>query len=193
MPMGVVNNQEFERQVNDSGTPIISPSKTKVITPEILPMDKPGRNEGDVNVPNSVRNLIGTTSVENGRKEALELGSIFGISSSSVSAYTKGATSTASYDERPNVKSINSVKERLGKHARNKLRLALSHITSDKMQATTVRELAGVAKDMAMISKAMEPESEREETDKAPVQFVFYAPQVNQENHYKTIKAKDDF
>lgn len=192
MPMGIVSNTEFESQIKDSGTPLINP--TKVITPQVVDMPTRGRNEGDVNVPNSVRNLIGATRIEDGRAEAVSLAKSLGISPSSVSAYSNGATSTASYDETPNRKTINGVKERLGKSARARLAMALRHITPAKMEQTTVRELAGVAKDMAIISKAMEPESDADDNaSKNPVQFVFYAPQVHQENNYKTIVAKDDF
>lgn len=193
-PMGIVSSDEFESQVKDSGTPIIT-ERPKIVVPEIIPMrNEHGRNEGDVNVPNSVRNLIGATRVEDGRREAIELAKSLGISPSSVSAYSHGSTSTSSYDETPNRKTINGVKERLGKSARVRLAMALRHITPAKMEQTTVRELAGVAKDMAVISKAMEPDFDSDnESSKNPVQFVFYAPQVNQEINYKTIAAKDDF
>lgn len=195
--MGIVSSEEFNRQIKDSSTEKLnSTNKSNVITPQIVPLNEGnehGRNEGDVNVPNSLRNLIGATNIEDGRQGALRLARQFGISDSSVSAYSNGATSTKSYDETPNKSKINGVKERLGKRARHKLNLALSHITEEKLEVAKVNELASVAKAMADVSKAMEPDAESDDTNKAPVQFVFYAPQVNQENNYKTIVAKDDY
>jgi hypothetical protein len=60
-------------------------------------MEQKGRKEGDNNVPNSIRAIIGETSNIDGRKEALALANSLNISSS-VSAYANGVTSTKDYN-----------------------------------------------------------------------------------------------
>jgi hypothetical protein len=171
--------KDVEKDLNDGG--IVKPekeSKTK------------GRQNGDVNIPNGLRNLVGQTAVTESREEALALAKSFGISPSSVSAYTQGATSTKSYHDTPNVSVINNAKERVSKRARNKLMLALSKITEDKLDVSKARDLASVAKDMSAIMKNMEADSSVP-TEKSGPTFIFYTPKIRAEENFDVVKAKD--
>jgi hypothetical protein len=60
------------------------------------------------------------------------------------------------------------------------------------MQGLEARELSGVAKDMAIIAEKMEPK-QKESEKVAPVQFIMMAPQINNEAHYETVVAKDNY
>lgn len=187
MPIGIVSDKDFELE-RDKAVPSISPSPTKEA--EIIDVSR-GRGHNP-EVPNALRNIIGDEHHTNGRQSAVELAQQFGVSPSSVSAYSAGATSTASYAERPNAGVIRQVKERISKRARGKLMKALNKITDDKLDSTNAKDLAGIAKDMSAIVKNMEPEQE-----KGPVQnnngptFVFYAPQFRKEEHFDTVYAKE--
>jgi hypothetical protein len=178
MSIGIVSDQELEKELNKiQGTTIPS---GKVI-------EKPskGRSEGDVNVPDSLRQIIGETAVIDGRQSALELARDFGISPSSVSAYAKGATSTASYDTpvKSIISHINKSRHRAIKRAAHTLNSALGSITQEKLDYADAKDLAGIAKDMAVIIKNLEPPTSAPAEDKQP-QFVIFAPQFRDERSF---------
>lgn len=190
MAMGIVSNKDFEKELNNS-KPKQPREEAKPIA-TVIDIPTPGRNEGDVNVPDSLRQVIGATSVTDGRAEALELGRQFGISPSSVSAYSRGATSTSSYDNTPNASIIDKSRQRVTKRAMSRLMGALSHITPDKLANTSAKELASIAKDMSAVVKQMEPESDKGDNGKAQLpQFVVFAPQFRDERSYEVVYAKE--
>jgi hypothetical protein len=187
MPMGIVSDKEFQSEIKDSTIKPIS--KSSVMITDV----SRGRGEGSVEVPDSLRKVIGATALNDGRSEALELAKSFGISPSSVSAYTNGATSTASYDDTPNKSVINQGKVRLSGMAQRRLKMALRHITDDKLAGAKVRDIAGIAKDMAIVANQMEPEVSNNRNEQKNVSFQIFAPQFRDERKYETIVAKDDF
>lgn len=189
MPMGIVSDKEFDLELERNKIREKSNS-IPINKPEVIDINK-GRGNGNIQVPESLRKVIGETSITDGRREALQLGQSFGISASSVSAYANGSTSTASYDERPNVDVINQAKEKISKKARGKLFLALSKITSEKLDETKPRDLAGIAKDMSAIVKDMEPETKADKGNGGNVNFVFFAPQMRSEDSYEKIHVKE--
>jgi hypothetical protein len=193
MAMGIVSPDEFDKELNNSKPkPVANTPSQPTIEAEIVDMPVPGRKEGDINVPDSLRQMIGATAFENGRSDALELGRQFGISPSAVSAYTHGSTSTASYDKTPNTSIIAKSRIRVQKRAMNRLMGALEHLTPEKLGEAKARDLAGIAKDMSAVIKTLEPEVLDNGRDKAPVpQFVVYAPQFRDERSYEVIHAKE--
>lgn len=185
MAIGVVSDDDFFGEVNKSE------SKPKVIIPDIVPSSNPrGRGVGNVEVPEALRKIIGETNELDGRQDAIALAQQFGISSSSVSAYANGATSTATYNEtKGSIRNhINAAKERISKKARARLNLALEHITSDKLKEAPLKVISSVAKDMSGIVKDMEPakEDSNKDNNNRP-QFVFYSPVFKKEEHFETI------
>src|SRR5690242_4858309 len=100
MGMGLVDDSEFESQLSNvtqsrsiqkpsiPSTP--NPNNESPVEGEVVIEDIPskGRKEGDNNVPESLRNLIGITAQTEGRKEAIALAKMFGVSPSSTSAYS---------------------------------------------------------------------------------------------------------
>lgn len=185
MPMGIVSDEDFEKELQRSPAP-------EVKIPEVLPMQRPGRHEGDNNVPDSLRKIIGETSEIDGRKEALQLAEQFGISPSSVSAYANGSTSTDSMHKQPNLNHINGAKERITRKAMNRLVRSLNAITDDKLEVTKPVELASIARAMSGIVKEMEPEQPKDPNEgKEGPTFVFYSPQVRDERHYEIIVARE--
>jgi len=205
MPLGNVSNEDFEAELKNSSTvlkiplPVHKPVELIVEDPiiinsaDIIRRNEHGRNEGDVNIPQSVRKLLGDTATFEGRQPALELARSLGISSSSVSSYTNPNNSAMA---EVNKQDINAMligrKTKLSKKALNKLALAMNFIDEDKLRELGARDLSTIAKDMAQVAKHMEPPAPKEDT-KEPVQFHFYAPQVRQENHYETVVAKDNY
>lgn len=193
MAMGIVSDKQFDSALRDSNPE--SNNSVPTITPEItgeVNDIKRGRGTGSISVPNSLRNIIGEESTVNGRQSAVELAQSFGISPSSVSAYGVGATSTKSYNERPNLPIINKAKDRVVKRAHHRLMGALKHITDEKLESANAKDLAGIAKDMSAVVKSMEPETPKGPTENSngPT-FVFYAPQIRKEESYEVVHMKE--
>lgn len=182
MPMGIVSDNEFDTELSR-----YVPKQSEV---EIVEINK-GRGKESLEVPNALRKIIGETSELNGRKEAVELGKQFGISPSSVSAYANGSTSTSSYDEQPNKSHIDGAKERISKKARNRLILALSHLTPEKLESSRARDIAGVAKDMSVIIRNMEPEVTPGLGNLNRPAFIMYVPPFVKEEIFDVIYTKE--
>lgn len=152
-----------------------------------------GRKKGDVNVPDSLRKLIAETALMDGRDAALQLAKDFGISASSVSAYTNGATSTTTYQEPKAsiISHINRAKERAIKRASKTLNGALNAISQDKLDNTDAKDLAGIARDMSVLIKNLEPSKELEGDGSKSPQFVVFAPQFRDERSFESITINE--
>lgn len=143
------------------------------------------RGRGSVKeVPEVIREIIAEDAIaKNGSIQ--EIASRHGVSSSSVSAYKNGATSTATYhepDERL-ARRNNFVRENIITSARSRLLDALQNITSDKLKDAKVRDVASVAKDMSAVIRNTEPQT----TPIHNAQFVFHVPRQKDEKDYEFI------
>ena len=208
MPIGLVSDEDFEREIKSyrqgttipggkiepSSTDKLGPIPTPVVEGEVVDIPKRGRKAGTTAVPDSLRALIGEESVINGRESALQLAKAVGVSPSSVSAYAVGATSTASYDKpKPSIiDHINKSRQRAIKRASHVLNEALGAITQEKLDYTDADKLSGIAKDMSAIIKNLEPPKSAEggESGKSP-QFVIFAPQFRDERTFETITVQE--
>lgn len=184
MAMGIVSDADFNKELERA-----IPIAQDVIEGEVVELPSPGRKEGDNNVPDSLRKIIGETSELDGRQEALALAHNFGVSESSVSAYANGSKSTASYDSQPNKPHIDHARTRIQTRARKILFRSLKHITEDKLSAQPPLALAGIAKQMSGIIKELEPEKEQD--NKPLAQFVIMCPPSKDESSYEHIPSRD--
>jgi hypothetical protein len=188
MGMMIVEDDDFDKELlrNKGVTPKVKPIEVEI------KKDEKGRGIGNVEVPNTLRNVIADTAISHGRSEAIALAKSFGISESSVSAYTNGSTSTTTYDKKVNGEFINNAKLRVSNKARKKLLLALHHMTEEKISGANVQTLAGVAKDMSVIIKNMEPSDKDngKNVNNGP-NFIFYSPNKKDEDVYDAIYVKE--
>jgi predicted transcriptional regulator len=188
MPIGIVSDEELQEELNRVTRKESHPNGT------VMDKTPRGRSDGDNNVPDSLRKIIGEESVINGRASALQIAEQFGISPAQVSAYAKGATSTATYDtpSKSLISHINKARVRASKRAGKVLACALEAITQEKLDYTDARDLSGIAKDMSVIIKNLEPpqSSENELAVKQP-QFVIFAPQFRDERTFETITVQE--
>lgn len=193
MPMGIVNDSDFDKELNNSSRSIPSIPHSPKPTAVITSIPPKGRGEGNIEVPNALRKVIGEESEINGREAALEMAEAFGISSSSVSAYSNGSTSTATYDKNPNISHLLKAKERISKRARTRLVQALNHITDEKLELAKVVEVAAVARAMSAIVKDMEPPQPKLEigTNGNGPNFIFYSPQTRKEETFDMVHVKE--
>lgn len=183
MALGIVSDDEFESEISSLTTPFTTPKAT------VVNMEK-GRGKDNVEVPDSLRKIIGEESAINGRESALDMANKFGVSPSSVSAYSAGAHSTSTIDEQPNLPHINNAKQRVAKKARNRLVMALNSLTQEKIENSRAKDIAGIAKDMSAVIKTMEPEVARFGGGSGPT-FVFYSPQVRSEKVFDVVHVKE--
>lgn len=191
MGMGIVSDSDFVSEASKIVDELRKP-KTEIpkgIEGEVIDTHK-GRGNNP-QVPNSLRNLIGETAITDGRQQALELAASFGVSASSVSAYSNGSTSTSSYDERPNEPVIGQAKLRIAQRARTKLMASLRNITEDKLKISSAKELSSVAKDMSAVVKHMEEVDNPLNKKSDGPTFIFYSPQTRKEEVYEVVHAKE--
>ncbi len=181
MGMGIVSDTDFALEKSK----LIREDATSVsATIEQLPSK--GRSDGDINVPDSLRKIIGDTATSEGRQEAVALAENFGISASSASAYAVGARSTTSYNDRPNFPVINSARLRIQTKATKKLHQALHALTPEKIGEAKAVEIAAIARSMSAIVKDMEPETPTSpgEVGRQGPTFVFMAPPTMKEESF---------
>jgi len=183
MPLGIVPDEIFDKEIEHE--------KDVVKTPIVIDKEHSGRRNGDKAVPQELRKLLGEEATVNGRKSAVALGESFGVSHDSVDAYTKGATSLATYHKpQEDLKShLEKVKERITSKASRTLLGALDSITLDKLAGEKPRDAAGIAKDMSVIIRNMEPEA-GEKTHIGP-NYVFYSPVMKKESDFEIIEIKE--
>lgn len=183
MSIGIVSDDEFDKELTRIHKP----------TSIIVEMPAKGRGEGNKEVPESLRKIIGEESKINGRKAGLELAKRFNISPSSVSAYANGSTSTKSYHEPDKElrEHINDSKSRIVTKAKNRLIQALGQITPEKLAEAKLKDVSTVAMHMSAIVKNMEPDLPAPESNSP--QFILYAPQFSKEERYETIIVNDTF
>lgn len=184
--MGIVNDIDLEKELINCDRPIVR------IPTVIKSNDESGRNKGDNNVPAPLRALISESAQLDGRKEALSLANQFGISSSSVSAYTREVNSTNQFNSTqiPQIKNhVDRIKKNISRKARGVLRSALDNITEDKLLESKATELASVAKSMSSIITEMEPSQERD--NREVPQIIIYAPTIRTEQSFEFFEANE--
>lgn len=182
MAMGLVSDEELEKELARNGTR------------EIKVPAQHGRSPGDVNVPESLRRVIAQDAIENGRQSAMQLAESVGVSPSSVSAYSNGATSTASYNtgNKDLINHTNVVKEKIAGRARGKLLAALREITPEKLKSAKLKDVSSVARNMSAIVRDMEPQRTAEDEGRAPkVNINIFAPARKQESEYDVIEVQE--
>jgi len=201
MPIGIVSDEDLFNELNSykPAKPLVVPPSQvieaeKIHEGEIIDIPARGRKSGDNNVPDTLRQIIGEDALLNGRESALQIAADFGISASSVSAYTKGSTSTASYHEpKPSIIGhINKARQKAISRAGKTLNNALNAITQEKLDFMDGDKLSGVAKDMSVIIKNLEKQIDpgAESGVKTPT-FVIYAPQFKDERSFEFIQVTE--
>lgn len=190
MAIGLVDDALFEQELAKLNIPADKDKSATYEVPNAIVRDpKPlGRGEGTKNVPEPVRELVAELAI-NGVPHK-EISQALQVSQSSISAYQKGATSTATIDT-PVERLANHVKQlKLGiaTKAKEKLDSALDNITDDKIKDLSANKLGQLARDMSSIVKDM---SDDDTDNERPVQVVFFSPRPTSRNEYDVIVANE--
>lgn len=191
MAIGVVSSEDFDSELDRAEKSPVPELKRS----QIIDLPKGGRASGDNNVPQAIREIISETSVEENRASALAFAKMFDVSPSSVSAYSNGSTSTASYNKQNKqlADKLTKAKLRVANRARHRLNLAIENITEDKLSEANLKDLALVAKSMSGVIKDMEPSVTERNGD---VNFngpsiVMYNPGFAKESNFDTIDVQE--
>ncbi len=219
MPLGVLSNEDYQKELDKCDGQNIpaqntehvheSPSKSQepnsdspsenneqcsaeVLPAEVIEFDR-GRGKGNVEVPNGIRKLIGGSVIEEGRPAGLAIAAFLGISDSSVSAYSKGATSTASYNEpEKNLTDfLGKTRKKISKKAAAKLFKALHVIDEDSLSKLTALEASNVARNMSTIINHMEPPDSGKGLNINAPSMVFYVPKMVSEERFHVVTANE--
>lgn len=190
MPLGVVSDDDFEKELNNSEVKL-----DDIGVPTIGRVDtiERGRGEGNNQVPDSMRKIIGETAITEGRGAALNLARQFGISEESVKNYTNGSVSSTDYNTgKKDLKDhLGIIRRNATRRAGRKLLKALDYITDDKLEEAPAGVLAGIAKSLSGVVRDLEPEVEKATGSDRPAQFIVFAPQVVKESHFEVIELKE--
>jgi predicted transcriptional regulator len=190
MAIGIVSNDDFERELEQLGIKKVNGNeKSETDLAKILDINR-GRGTGSLEVPDSLRKVIGEEALVNGNSSANGLAEELGISKSSVSAYKNGSTSTKSYNEPDkNLKEhTDAIRNKISSRARLKLLMAMGTVTKDKLENAKLRDVAAVANAMSNIIKNLEPAVS--ETGNQ-TNFIFYAPKPKEESQFEVINLKE--
>jgi hypothetical protein len=176
--------RSMELPNRDDTTEDISPDSRAIIHQ----LEK-GRPKGRANRTHEEREIIAGEALIHGNDWASKK---YGIAPSTISAYTHGATSSASYTDPDDdlMRSVSSQRLKIASVAHGKLSDALNHITPDKLASANLRTIASVAQSMSAIVKNMEPEVRQENSQN--IQFTFYAPKTKQEDNFDVIDMQDE-
>jgi hypothetical protein len=188
MPLGIVSNEDFEREIEKGSSRNNLEIISRIIEKKPLgrPLDKPP-------VPETAKKLIAEEVLLGADRK--ELANTFNVGEQMPNVFVKGATSASSYNNKNQaiVEHLNSVRGKIVKRASNKLLNALGHITEDKLTEQDARSLAGIAKDMSAIVKNMEPQSGSEGNNGGNrVAIIFHAPKEKPLESFDVINIKDN-
>lgn len=208
MPLGIVSNTDYEKDLNPSknisqpeeiregevenSSESNSSDKPEEITGGLETIAATGRGLGNNGVPPSIRKIVGDSAIEEGSAAAQAIGKFLGLSKSSVSAYARGATSTATYNK-PDAdleSHLLNTRRKISKKASGKLFKSLNVIDDDSLAKLDALQASTVAKNMAAIIKHMEPEQRNGPTINGPV-ITFYAPHIVAEEQFDVINVNE--
>ena len=181
MAMGIVDDNELEKEISNTSNNALVKELNR------------GRGINSFEVPEELRKVIIDSVIENGRAETIrDLAGPLGISPSSVSAYSNGTTSTSTYNEpvKELEDHIRSKKLNISKRAIHKISKALTLMDDSKLNESSAKELSSIAKDLAQVSKNMEPSENHGPINGGPT-FVVFQPRMREEKSYETIVVQE--
>lgn len=219
MPLGVLTDADFQKELekcdgqnnpaqntehvhepsieSEVSVPDSIVENNESFSAEVLPAEinesNRGRGKGNFEVPNGIRKLIGGSVIEEGRPAGLAIAAFLGISESSVSAYSNGATSTASYNkpEKGLADFLGNTRKKISKKAAAKLFKALHVIDDDSLAKLSALEASNVAKNMSTIINHMEPPDNNKGLNINAPSMVFYVPKMVSEERFHVVTANE--
>jgi predicted transcriptional regulator len=188
MAIGIVSSDDFERELEILG--IRRPINGNTVPETVIQDINRGRGEDKLEVPDSLRKVIGEDALVNGNDSAKDIANAMSISDSSVSAYKNGSTSTKSYNEpdKDLKQHTDTIRNRISSKARGRLLMAMNSITKDKLDNAKMRDVAAIANAMSSVIRNLEPPVNEGNNQ---TNFIFYAPKPKEESQFEVINLKE--
>lgn len=177
MPLGILSDEEFNKEVNNNNNNVVSKN---VVIKEI---NKSGRNEGDVNKPESLRKVIAECKV-NGAADS-DIMEVFKTSPSSINAYSNGKNGTNEERNEKLTSFVKMMRGKITKRASRKLIVALDSLTEDKIKESKGTEISVIAKNLSAIIS--ENEHKQEQLGNLNAHFHIYSPPQKSLDKYEVI------
>lgn len=168
MPIGIVTEEEFEKEV-------VSYKKEELVLHKI----ELGRGESKTNVPQELREIIAEEKTLGTPSSILE--KAFGVKPSTVSAYGRGENSL---EGRVNPGLIRA-RNRVANKATEQLMSALESLSTRNLDTVKATDLSTIAKDMAQIADKMVPVAVDE--NKNTIHVHLHAPKQGGLDDYEVI------
>ena len=183
--MLIVNEEEFALEKIKLGLDELPELDIEERIGEVIPIQ---RGRGAIKkISDEKRVEIAIDALTSSAKDVAER---HNVSLSSVAAYKHGSTSCATYNE-PQIEltaGINKAKEEISDSARLALRIALNSITPEAVNKAKIKDIAGIAKDMSIVMKNMEPQQAQvNQTTKVLV----YQPKLRDEEEFEVITVNE--
>ena len=134
-------------------------------------------------IPEPLREIIAEDKLLGGT--AKDISAAYGVSASSIAAYSHGNTSTSSYNKP--VDKLTQVRDRVSSRAANRLNQALKALANKNLELETAKDISTIAKDMATVFEKISPVVVKEKEDSRALHIHMYAPKMKQVNDYKII------
>jgi len=187
-PIVEINNElevEEDKLTNQDKASVINNSIARVgVEYKDIPVQ--GRNPGDVNKPDTLRNVIAQCKIEGATNR--ELKEVFNVSDSAIHAYENAKTSTSSnkVDKRL-AKFVRAVRCSVTRKASRKMIAAIDAISDEKILELKGTELSVLAKNMSSIIADQEEKSAKLVDNSNKIQFNIFVPPQKSVSDYEVI------
>ena len=182
MSLGIITEAEFELELNRFVPKLNNDTSRLVIESREIVHGRGNKQE----TPELVRELIASEAIAGARPS--ELSKEFNVSSSSVSAYKHGNTSTASYNSPSEelARSNDQVREHIAGKAQDKLVKAIEAIDLDSKLKPNIA--SAIARDMSSIVKNLQPDPSIQVNNN---KVIIYKPRMKEEEDYEVIEVSE--
>lgn len=189
MPLGILTDEEFNKELkiyDINGVNKINDKKDESLV-EYKEINKSGRNEGDLNKPETLRQIIADCKI-NGDSDK-EIKDSFKVSTSSINAYTNGQNGTNDKVNERLAKFVKNVRNSVTRRASRTLIKSLDLLTDEKISELKANEISVLAKNMSSIISDMEDKNKN--INPGPLaQFIIFQPPQKSINQYDVIDVK---
>jgi len=177
MPLGIISEDDLKTELDKL--------KSKK---EVVVIDAPKKG-GYQHINQSVRNFVAAEGVLGADRKLLQRD--LGISESVVDNLAVGIVNGGGvrHKDKRTLDVVDRVRYNLGIKARRVMRASMDGITDEKLGATDARDLAAIAKDMAVIDDKLNPVAKQGSLIGNAEKVLIYRPRIKEEDSYDTIQV----
>lgn len=190
MPFLIVTEDEYQKEISklDSSVPTkVDENETgaaNIIESELTRHEIERGRGNTPEIPQPLREVIAEEKLSGTPSSVIQ--KHFNVSASSISAYTHGSTSTASYNKP--VDQLTKVRNRVSSRAANRLNDALKALATKDLTQEKARDIADIAKSMSTVFEKISPVKQQEDADaNKHLHLHMYVPKMKTVEDYEII------